>query len=266
MLVNTAIQNTAIQNTGLCVCWLMIFTATGCGTTPDLETSRRFQQAEETFSKAVSPEDYVRAATLYQEILDNGFTSGSVLYNQGNAWMRAGKRGRAIAAYRLATRHAPRDPWLNANLKQALLQSSANSKKSLLDYIFFWQQSVSYLEKGVLVTVLLAFLLALSLISQLGWHKALLSRVSIGVLVLLALAATSLGRDWYNFDHVRHGVVISQETTARKGGSETYDTAFNQALQEGTEFTVLREQNDWLNIQVGSSGEGWVAKRDCVTY
>jgi len=244
----------------------MLFTATGCGTAPDLETSRRFQQADELFSKAISSEDYVRAATLYQEILDDGFSSGSVFYNQGNAWMRAGKRGRAIAAYRQATRHLPRDPWLNANLKQSLPEHPADSKKPLLDYVFFWQQSLSYLEKGVLVTVLLALFLALSLISQLGWHKALLAQLSLAVLVLLALAGTSLGRDWYNFEHVRHGVVVSQKTTARKGGSETYDAAFNQALQEGTEFTILREQNDWLNIQIGRSGEGWVAKRDCVTY
>ncbi len=238
----------------------------GCGTSPDLETSRRFQQAEEKFNKASTPEDYVQTAMLYQEILDSGFSSGSVLYNQGNAWMRAEKRGRAIASYRQAVRHLPRDPWLNANLRHALGDVSAESKKPILDYVFFWQHSISYHEKAWLVTALLGILIWFSLLSQLGWQKIVFARLSLLALILLLFAAASLGRDWYFIEHVRHGVIVATETTARKGGSDTYDTAFNQALKEGTEFIVLGEQNDWLNIQVGDSGAGWITKRDCVTY
>lgn len=245
---------------------LLMVSSAGCGTSPDLETSRKFQQAEETFSTAATPEDYARSAMLYQEILDGGFSSGSVFYNQGNAWTRAGKTGRAIASYRQAIRHLPRDPWLDANLKHALTGVATESKKPILDYVFFWQQSISYLEKGMLVTALLSIVLALSLVSQFGWQKVVLSRVTIFVMVVLAFAAASLARDWYNFERLQHGVVVVAETTARKGGSDTYDTAFNQALKEGTEFVVLQQQNDWLNIQVGDSGEGWITKRDCVVY
>ena len=245
---------------------VLTVSSAGCGTSPDLETSRKFQQAEEAFSTAVTSEDYVRSAMLYQEILDDGFSSGSVLYNQGNAWTRAGKTGRAIASYRQAIRHLPRDPWLDANLKHALKGVATESKKPILDYVFFWQKSISYREKAVLVTALLSTVLALSLVCQFGWQKVILSRLAILVLIVLAFVAISLGRDWYNFEQVQHGVVVVAETTARKGGSDTYDTAFNQALKEGTEFVVRQEQNDWLNIQVGDSGEGWITKRDCVVY
>ena len=44
------------------------------------------------------PDGYWSAAKA-QEILDAGVTSGVVLYNQGNAFMRAGQTGRAIACY-----------------------------------------------------------------------------------------------------------------------------------------------------------------------
>ena len=41
-------------------------------------------------------------------------------YNLGNAYFRAGEYGRAIAAYRKAKPYRPRDPYLEANLRQAL--------------------------------------------------------------------------------------------------------------------------------------------------
>ena len=51
----------------------------------------------------------------------------AVLYNQGNAWMRAGATGRALAAYRQAQRYRPRDPYLAANLQNALAASGRNA-------------------------------------------------------------------------------------------------------------------------------------------
>ena len=57
---------------------------------------------------------------MYQAILDRGYVSGVVLYNQGNAFMRAGQRGRAVAAYRQARRYLGPDPFLEANLAYAL--------------------------------------------------------------------------------------------------------------------------------------------------
>ena len=68
--------------------------ATGCAPEPGLEVSRSFQQAEKLFADAQSIEEYQRVASLYQEILDSGYSSGVVYYNQGNAWMQAGETGR----------------------------------------------------------------------------------------------------------------------------------------------------------------------------
>lgn len=239
----------------------------GCGTKPDLETSRRFQLAEEAFAAADSRDDFVRAASLYQEVLDKGFQSGSVFYNMGNAWMQAGQTGRAIAAYRMAERSLPRDQYLQANLNQALRHAGVQSAagRSVLDYVFFWQNSVSYAEKAWLVTTLLATVLVLGLVAQFGWRSREIKRLNIVAAVVLLLAVISMARDWSKFQLTRHGVVIA-ETTARKGGSDTFDAAFNQSLKDGTEFTVLSAQNDWLQINVGGTGEGWVPARDCVMW
>ena len=98
----------------------VLLVASGCTAAPEAELVRKYQRALETFDQAAAPEDYLRSAALYQEIIDRGVVSGALLYNQGNAYMRAGQRGRAIACYRQAARYRPRDPQLQANLQLAL--------------------------------------------------------------------------------------------------------------------------------------------------
>ena len=237
----------------------------GCGSPPDLETSRLFQSAEQVFAAAESPEEFAEAAAVYQEILDNGFHSGSVFYNQGNAWMQAGETGRAIAAYRQAKRHLPRDPYLDANLRTALVGSHVQSERSVLDYVFFWQASVSYAEKLVTTTVLLALVLLLAVAYQLNRRRVILRRMTYAALILLILSTAAAGRDWQQYEQTVRGV-ITTETTARKGGSETYEPAFTQSLPDGTEFELISRRNDWIHARFGQTGTGWISSLDCVTY
>ena len=115
----------------------------GCGQPLDLDSARRFQEAEKVFSQAKSAEDFLKAAAMYQEILDRGQVSGAVLYNQGNAFMQAGQRGRAIAAYRQARRYLGPDPFLEANLAYALGNQPAVRRRPLVEHLLFWQDWLS---------------------------------------------------------------------------------------------------------------------------
>jgi len=252
-----------IARRGVVVC---LFVAAGCTAAPDLEVSSRFQEAEQKFVQAESPGDFVSVARQYQDIIDNGFISGALFYNQGNAWMRAGERGRAIAAYRQAKRYRPRDPYLDANLRNALAGRDVGSGTSIADYIFFWQDSLSFAEKLTLTTCLLALTLAASLGKWWQRHRVLFRRVSAALAVLSVLLAISTARDWQRFERTTHGVVVADESTARKGNSDNYEPAFTEPLAEGTEFTLLDSRDDWLHVRLGASGDGWIAARDAVVY
>ncbi|MCP4173108.1 MAG: hypothetical protein GY758_20310 [Fuerstiella sp.] len=237
----------------------------GCGLPPDIETSRLFQSAEQAFADAESPSDFADVATVYQEILDNGFRSGSVFYNQGNAWMQAGEAGRAIAAYRQAKRYLARDPYLDANLRSALAGSQLQADRSLLDYVFFWQDRISYSEKLAITTMLLAVALLLAVGYQLEKRRVTVKRLTYATLFLLVLSVAAVGRDWQRYEQTRRGV-ITTEVMARKGGSETYEPAFTQPLADGSEFEVITRRNDWVHARFGQTGTGWISSRDCVTY
>src|SRR2546425_171753 len=81
---------------------------------------RNFIRALELFDKAKSSDEFRAAAKELEALLVDGYQNGAVYYNIGNAYMRAGDVGQAIAAYRKAKPFRPRDPYLDANLRQAL--------------------------------------------------------------------------------------------------------------------------------------------------
>ena len=84
------------------------------------QRERSFVRALELFDTAKSAADYRESADLLESIVADGYRNGAVYYNLGNAYFRAGEYGRAILNYRKAKPYRPRDPYLSANLAQAL--------------------------------------------------------------------------------------------------------------------------------------------------
>src|SRR3954447_22067272 len=80
---------------------------------------RTFIRALEVFDAAKTPEQSRESAALLESLLADGFRNGAVYYNLGNAYFRSKEYGRSIAAYRKAKPYRPRDPYLEANLRQA---------------------------------------------------------------------------------------------------------------------------------------------------
>ena len=166
---------------------------TGCTHRTSLEVAVDFRRAQEVFDQAQSPEDYLKAAAIYESIRERGVVSGAVLYNQGNAFMQAGRRGRAIAAYREALRYRPRDPNVMANLTYAVGKNNLSARRPLVEYIFFWQNWLGYGEKFTIAAAagLLTFALA---VVALWWQPRRLWMwfALAGLIITAMLIATSL--------------------------------------------------------------------------
>ncbi|MDA1048874.1 MAG: hypothetical protein O3C40_00125 [Planctomycetota bacterium] len=243
----------------------VLFAVSGCGSSVDPAMYAKFQAAQDRFERAHDPPQFLQAAATYQELLDAGIVSGVVLYNQGNAFMRAGERGRAIACYRQAKRHRPRDPYLDANLRYALGDDNAVLSKPIIEYVLFWSGWISYHGK---FQASLACALATFCLSVVGLFRRpkLLKRIALIALCVSMAAVLSAAYDWYQFSYLKHGVVIVDEVVARKGDSESYQPAFTKPLGEGTEFQVLDQRNGWTHLRLGQSQDGWVPSKDVTVY
>lgn len=244
----------------------VVVASNGCGGRVAPAAFAQFQRAQEAFDQARQPDDFLRVAAQYQEILDSGLISGAVLYNQGNAFMRAGEHGRAIASYRQAKRYRPRDPYLRANLAYALGDVAAEApRKPLVEYILFWQDWLSYPEKILIDTLAggLTFLLALA---GFFWRPRLMNRLALGAFFLTLVWGLSAAYDWYRFDLTSRGVVIKDGVIARKGDAESYAPALTRPLRAGSEFRLLEERGDWILVELSGGQQGWIRAGGVVIY
>lgn len=240
----------------------------GCGRAVDLRTAAELAKAQEAFDRAARSDDFLKVASMYDALKARGMVSGAALYNQGNALMRAGQRGRAIAAYREATRYRPRDPYLKANLEYALGPGGdAEGRRPLAGYVFFWQDWISYPAKFHMAA---AAAVATFLLAAVGlfWQSRLFRRLAAAGLAVTLLSVLAAGYDWYRFDYQKHGVVVQPKVVARLGYAESYQAAFREPLAEGTEFTVVDRRGDWLLVRLpgDDNPEGWIQDRAAVVY
>ena len=250
---------------GIVLVATILLSVSGCGSSVDPAMYAKFQSAQDRFEHATEPSQFLQAAATYQEILDARVVSGAVLYNQGNAFMRAGERGRAIACYRQAKRYRPRDPYLDANLRFAVGDTDAARSKPIIEYILFWSEWISYHGKFQLSLGCALLTFGIS-VASLFVKPQLLKRFGMLALCVTLAAVISAGYDWYRFSHLKYGVVIAEEVVARKGDSETYQPAFTKPLDEGTEFQVLEQRSGWIQLRLDGAQVGWVPSKDVVVY
>lgn len=237
---------------------------TGCQGSVPLDVEVRFREAQVAMDQAQTPDDFLIAAGLYQQILDRGFVSGVVLYNQGNALLQAGRRGEAIAAYRQAQRYRPRDPQLEANLNYARNNELAlQSRRPWAETMLFWQ---GWLSRGALLHLAGGLAVAAWVLGMLHlarrrpfWGRAALVCLAAACLVVLALAYP----EWRSQPG---GVVVASEVTVRKGNAHGFPSVLVAPIREGTEFLLLERRDSWLRIRLAGDEEGWIEQGDAALY
>lgn len=249
--------------------WLSLFcllSLLGCSTAPTDEHAARFDEIEEAFANASTPEEYIRVAGDYDQLYKDGATSAAVLFNQGNAFARAERHGNAIACYRQALRLDPANESVVANLRNSMRVTGAtDAPPDWFRRILLWQDTIGYTAKFLLATTAIVVASLLILIASRS-RTVITSRLALlsGILAVVLIASAVF--DWYRFECVSSGTIVRTGVVPRTGNGESYEAAFNQALAEGTEFIVDEERGDWLRIRVPSVGTGWIQRGTTVLY
>ena len=234
------------------------------------------QEAEQLFNAgndkyaagdAAALEDWRKAAARYERLVSEGdYHNGALFYNLGNIYFRLDDIGRAILNYRRAQQVIPRDPNLLRNL--AFVRSRCRDhvpepeRVRVLKTLFFWHYDLplAWRENGFLAAFAAAWLFALLRLwrRRRHWPRWCLTAFA---LLALTLAASLTVEEW-NRQKYRHGVILSESVIARKGDRDFYEPSFTEPLHAGTDFTLLENRGEWLEIALPDHRTCWIPRRD----
>lgn len=205
--------------------------------------------------------DYELAIGLLRRLAESGFDGGHLHFNLGNAYLRNGELGHAVASYRRAAIRLPRDEDVRANLafsrkstKDAL---SPPEPSAFLSTLFFWHYGLSLSELQMVV-------LSLNLLFWSVWAIRLFQQDSevlrwIFILLLVLLVATAGSLFVHNFFPLQVAVVVPQEIEARTAPDP--DSVVRFKLHAGTEVKVKDRRTGWLRIVLPDGQQGWVEEQ-----
>jgi tetratricopeptide (TPR) repeat protein len=203
---------------------------------------------------------YEAAAKEYEQVLHAGLASGNLYFNLGNAYFKAGEKGKAILNYERARRFIPGDPDVEANLAYAQSLTGAEACVPAL-----WQRLVFPLAHRAAtgrlawIASVLYTLALIALTTYRLWPRRprwlVYAAAVLAVLVVVAsssLARQALAEDWQH----RVVVVASGETAARFEPAQNGTVHF--ALKEGTVIRVTDVRDGWRQVSRCDGRRGWV--------
>ena len=201
---------------------------------------------------------YAAAVELYRALADRGVDSGHLHYNLGNAYLRNGELGRAIASYRRGWLRLPRDEDVRANLEFARKTTqdalAPPGPSPITSTLFFWHYGLSLreLERAALILNLLFWvILALRLVRRdsevLRWSTFVILVPLIAVVASLSIRLV---------DPPRVAVVVPQEISAQSGPGG--DAVVRFKLHAGTEVELRGRRDGWLRIALPDGQQGWI--------
>lgn len=224
------------------------------------------QSPDEIYRKAnlsYENEDYEKAASLYERLIEVDKISKEVFYNLGNTYFKLNKPGKAIVNYKRAKKLAPRDRDIKLNLALAenmgVDKIEKPEKGFILKAILFLYDGMSVNELSVFASVVYLIIIALLifLIFMVERRKTILYTVgSLGILLIIVTVFLVAKIHGENF--VKKAVIISNEVDVRSGPKEDYLKQFT--LHEGTEVRVVEQRQNWYEIDLSKDLRGWLPK------
>ena len=204
------------------------------------------------------------AADAYETVFKGGQTTVAVLFNLGNARLRNGEVGRAIAAYLQAQRLSPRDAGVLSNLQIARQAVKASEERTFS----VRQRLLGFLTAGEWSAAAAAaawlFFIALSLGE---WRPSLRASLRLPSKIFGACLVLFLGA-WMlvaSDASKSFGVVVQKDAPVRFTPLEESPVSFN--APDGFELEVLGRKggsgsgDEWVEVKDASGRIGWIRSR-----
>ena len=203
---------------------------------------------------------FQKSAEIYEQIVKSGFASGPLYYNLANAYLRLGKKGKAIANYLKAQALMPRNEDVKSNLQYARehLQVSESGLPDTLKSLLFFHYSTTLNEEAWLLII--AYLICVSfIIIYIFWRYRIIKWVYLisGIITLCLMVSVAIRI--YESQIIHKGIVIAK-SQVRSTPSQEMPAIIE--IPEGTDVIIQEEKGKWFKIFFGKDQKGWVPGSD----
>lgn len=178
--------------------------------------------------------------------------SAAALYNQGNAYARAGKPGMAVLNYERAQLLNPGDSDLEANLDAVRMAQHLPVAPRA------WPRRLAMFPNPTMAALLgMCGLVCLGLSVVVGRSLTQSRRATLAAAALgIALMALTVGQAAILWPALRAGVVIAHEAPVLVSPVPMGEALF--VLPEAETVTLTAEHKDYVLVRTGTGRVGWV--------
>jgi hypothetical protein len=215
------------------------------------DVTANFSAANQLYAEGKFPQ----AAKGYEVMLNSGVVSPNLLFNDGNAELKSGNLGRAIAAYRRAALLAPRDVDVRANLNFARNQVQGANFSQSHGEMMLGALTLNEWTALAVIAFWMTFGLFTAMQLRPAW-KNVLRGVARGAVVATVLLCVCLGVAANIHFSKQVAVVVLPDAVSRSGPFSDAQNAF--AVHDGAELAVLDQRNGWVQVADNSGRSGWI--------
>ena len=233
--------------------------------TPAPAPADRFQAGNGLYQAG----DHEGALEAWLGLYEDGFESGELHYNIGNAYFRLGELGRAILFYERARVALPRDESVRTNLELA----RSLTADQITPVPGFWVPrvvtwAVQLVPRGWLIAILAVGYLGLASILLYRLLSAAPPRwirhAAVAAAALTVVVGTNLLIREFGIGRAERGVILRTEAAVQSAPSD--DPALQLfTIHEGAVVRIDRRSNDWLEIVLEDGKVGWIRAEDLET-
>lgn len=211
---------------------------------------------------------YAESLDLFDSVIHDGVKNGHLQYNAGNAALRLGRIGEAIAHYKRAEALIPGDRDLLRNLAFARrlcsLQIASNPKNAILNTLLFWHRDSSTRSRWLVTSIAyIAFWSLLLIRLRTGKRSTPLFWTAAVAAVIAITVGATVSYDAFGYGKGSQGVVVRNDTVLRKGNGDGYQPQLQNPLPDGVEFSIIEIRDSangdrWLRIELPDGTDGWI--------
>lgn len=234
----------------------------------------RAQKPEELLTKANSlynENAYDSALALYEEIVEQGYSSATLYYNLGNTYYKLKNYPLAIYNYEKSLKLDPNNDDTKHNIEIAKLFLTDKIEAVPELFIKTWWNNLSNMFTlntwSIISLVMIGCSLACIFFYITAKTRGLKkSMFFTGLLmIVLAICSISISAKKHNYISTHNeGIIITPTITIKSSPSNSSVDLF--VLHEGSKVKILDKTEGWEKIKIANGSIGWLPSTAVIKY